>query len=447
MTTAREDLHDLPAVRSARDQLLQFRASQVAENDYTHLPLQPEVYHGTIPTDAYRRIDIGTRDLLQEKLDAYDQEDLQITEISAEFAAVTSITSDTRVSRHDFPDDVFISERAIEAYYSVDEEVARVGRLVMPMYSSGFSKRGAAYLFFLAHHTKVPNSDYKEFLFPDMNLLFSLNDIQYTHYSEEYMAIDNFIGTLEPYKDPKLEAAYYSFIATCTFRLFTKSPGNFLLAWGHILDGFGKFYGEKPNINIPSPSENAVASLSNFLTADDKMRMSLYRLLYKANESDRHKGLKNYMYDIHLSNTGLHIVSIFADLVKALNCSPALVLTALKSPMYSAQLNGLVKFIQLMSNDDEKHKRRMWRYGRLFDEDFMAELQTKRCPIFVYVLAYALQLEAPSTHKDILKIAQLKDVSADNQRKAKKVSEKLLRMVKYYLTARGEANVFKILAS
>lgn len=120
----------------------------------------------------------------------------------------------------------------------------------------------------------------------------------------------------------------------------------------------------------------------------------------------------------HISNTGMHILSIMVELVRQLNCTPGTIITAINSPENSNQIKCLINLMQLIKADNPNHKRRMWRYGQIFDETFMADLQTKRFPKLVYTLAAALQMEAPITRKDILLIEQLQDVSEDNRRLA-----------------------------
>lgn len=62
----------------------------------------------------------------------------------------------------------------------------------------------------------------------------------------------------------------------------------------------------------------------------------------------------------------------------------------------------------------------------------MSSLQTRACPKLVYILGEALRSEDPSTHRGILDIVQLSDVSDENKRKCKVETQKLLRMVREY---------------
>lgn len=85
----------------------------------------------------------------------------------------------------------------------------------------------------------------------------------------------------------------------------------------------------------------------------------------------------------------------------------------------------------------------MWRYGRLFDETFMADLQTRTCPKLVYMLASALKMEAPETHGGILGIAQLSDVSEENKKKCTAAAAELLRRINRYLNMENADIILK----
>lgn len=67
----------------------------------------------------------------------------------------------------------------------------------------------------------------------------------------------------------------------------------------------------------------------------------------------------------------------------------------------------------------------------MFDETFMADLQTRAYPKLVYVLAAALKMEAPTSHGGILEIAQLADVSAENKRKCEATAQEFLGLLRH----------------
>jgi len=110
------------------------------------------------------------------------------------------------------------------------------------------------------------------------------------------------------------EAAVYSFISASMLRLFTKSPGSYVKAWNQIRHGFKRFYGDEIDARLPVPNEEAMKTLANWFVAVSQAKGALYRLVYIGNGSNDHAGLKRFLYDNHLSYTGLHIVNIIVQL-------------------------------------------------------------------------------------------------------------------------------------
>ncbi|KAF5184379.1 hypothetical protein FRX31_026034 [Thalictrum thalictroides] len=63
------------------------------------------------------------------------------------------------------------------------------------------------------------------------------------------------------------------------------------------------------------------------------------------------------------------------------------------------------------------HKRQMWKYGRIFESEFLATLQTRACPKFMYILGCILKRVNSETAAGILDIKQLEEVSQDDRQK------------------------------
>lgn len=69
--------------------------------------------------------------------------------------------------------------------------------------------------------------------------------------------------------------------------------------------------------------------------------------------------------------------------------------------------------IQIISSGGLKYERKMWRYGRIFDDTFMSPLQIRACPSLTYALASALKMESSKPNERILGMVQLADVNYD----------------------------------
>lgn len=186
-----------------------------------------------------------------------------------------------------------------------------------------------------------------------------------------------------------------------------------LREWGHVKNRYADFYGEPFPISNVQPHKVVLEYIHRRFSFayDNLFKATLYRILYMSNESQDSGNLKKFLYDIHLAHTGMHILPIFRNLCRALNCCTATLLSLLKCKMYEKQIILLCKVLELMADKTETHKRGVWRYGRVFDEKFMSPLKTRSCPKLVMLLM--LQHVNPNLAGNILAIKQLEDVSAE----------------------------------
>lgn len=358
---------------------------------------------------------------------------IQISERFADAPDICMLTPDFRIRtvKYDFRDDEWKDESGIILERLTDIEVADLGRKVIPMMiSSGFSRRGAAAVFVLAYHLKAPGSGptRRRYVFGDP-VFEQIADKKFDDYEGEIVSEQGRKGEIVPIYDTELEATAYAYIAASMLRLFVKPPSNYVKSWSHIVNSFSKFYGQNIGVRMPFPLQSAIENLANWFSIDRRAKVTLYRLLYMTNADRLHLDLKRFLYEIHLSNTGMHIVPIVEDLCRVLKCTPGEIIALVRTSRYERQIQSLLKVFEIINNGDEQHRRGMWRYGRIFDEDFMAFLQTKTCPKLVYVLASALQLKEPAAHSGILRIAQLADVSDEYKKKCTESAHLLLKMI------------------
>ncbi|KAK9082767.1 hypothetical protein Scep_029238 [Stephania cephalantha] len=372
---------------------------------------QLRAYEGIIPSEAYKQ-DGRSDDPVQRKIDAYLRKSY-VVQVSPEFAKYESVTTDLRPVKYDFLDKELMGRAGIVLERYDNKFIAELGRSVIPMMSSGFSKMGMAALFVLAYHLKKPGRWSDDYLLPDASQLEEFADNRYEEYSDRVISVCGPIQTItatHKYNAAK-EASVYAYVAASMLRLFTKSPSNYIRAFNHIVDGYSRFYGEPADVQLPTPAEAAMRTLSDWFSFDSRAKTTLYRILYLSNGDQEGAGLKNFLYDIHLSYTGMHIVDILVRLCEVLNCSPRLVMKIINTGETARQVSCLVRLMDILEDTSKDRERRMWRYGRVFDETFMADIQTKTCPKLVYIMAAALQFEDPKTNMGILDIVQLGDVS------------------------------------
>lgn len=182
-------------------------------------------------------------------------------------------------------------------------------------------------------------------------------------------------------------------------------------AFNRIISTFEKFYGFPCPITPSTPSVDALKMFSSIL-AHQRYKATLYRILYMSGKGNAAAtGMKRFLYEIHLENTGMHIVGIFLKLCEVLNCQHDQLLKAVTYFQFEKQIKALGHLMQIIDSGDKKYERKMWRYGRLFDHAFMSPLQTRSCPMLVYTLASMLKSECSEGNENILDIVQLGGVS------------------------------------
>ncbi|BCS90309.1 coat protein [Vitis varicosavirus] len=321
------------------------------------------------------------------------------------------LTDSADIVTMDFPDHKLLGSSALILDRMEDEHVADLGRKVIPMISSGFSVRGAGGLFLLAYHL-YDEYNSQTYAIDDADPLFLTTDVPLNLLPDRLSAGGHQSEPLPATADVHDEARMYSYVAASLLRLYTKSEDNYVKAFNHILTGYHKFYGQESSPSIPMPTAGTLKSLCHMLSHNSIFKATLFRLLYLGTNK-RSEGLKRFLYEIHLSNTGMHALGIFIQLFRALNCTSALLANAAKSGIFERQFEALIVILKIAARTDGEHARKMWRFGRIFDETFMTPLQTKRCPGFVYALAVALKQVSAKSNQNILDIVQFEELSAE----------------------------------
>ncbi|KAK1310238.1 hypothetical protein QJS10_CPA08g01463 [Acorus calamus] len=106
-----------------------------------------------------------------------------------------------------------------------------------------------------------------------------------------------------------------------------------------------------------------IGTISHQFSLGDVYKTTLYRFLYMSNTGETATSLKRFLYDIHLSNTGMHILPIFCRVVQALYVSMALLLTLLDSREYKRQVDAMMTVLRYMQDKTGTHSKQMWKYG------------------------------------------------------------------------------------
>ncbi|DAZ90636.1 TPA_asm: nucleocapsid protein [Apera virus 1] len=389
----------------------------------------------TVPPETYTRAIMNPQILLPPRLspvvaEQYLNEEAIIAPMPEILSRLPKFATDTKMSSHDFPDTKMMNDPGIIITNVDDQTIIAYGRRVFGRMGMGFSRRSIAKLFVMAYHLKAPESNYTDQIFEDITF-FNDPEVDKTleDYNDEIGNQEYHIGDLPGLSNPAKEAAVYSYVSASMLRLFTKSAQNYVKAWSHITSYFEKFYNDVFPITFPIPDETSIKNLTNFLASEQRYKVTLYRLLYVSSANSNHEDLKLFLYDMHLTHTGMHVVNLSIDLIELIGCETGLYIHILKT-LDQVVAEGLLSFVKLMGEDDPLHTRKLWRFGRLFDKTFFSELQTRKCARTVCVIASGLQLEAPDTHKGVMNIAQMRDVSPDVRTICSLVARRFIRIIR-----------------
>ncbi|CAH9088935.1 unnamed protein product [Cuscuta epithymum] len=346
------------------------------------------------------------------------------------FLDFPNINANLQVDETDFPDDKYIRAEGYFIFRTDINHLCLIGRQVIPMLSSGFNTEGVIGLLLLAYNLRVPRTNGEEFVFEELDPHFSVRDVAgETVVSVQYSGAETGICCRES-GNPINDAIFYCYLAASTLRLFTRSPENYIGAWTNIIARFSGFYGFTPPVHPLAPTQLALSGLHSAFSSDNRMRMTLYKIIYSTGPSPKCEGLRRFLYENYLANTGLHAVGIFAQLCASLGVETELMLQVWSTREFSRQIGALSEFVKMMTNRENGYNRKMWRYGRIFNENFMSTLQTKSCPKFVYILASMLKTEDPAKCRNILEIVQIINLSDEVKMKCSAVGQNWLSKVK-----------------
>nr|DAZ90751.1 TPA_asm: nucleocapsid protein [Lupinus virus 1] len=340
----------------------------------------------------------------------------------------------------EFFDNKYLDRPSVLLYHTDNNSLADIGRQAIPMIVTGFSMQGAGAILFLAYNLRT------QLGMPVFHQIgaaaMSDYDMYFTELSDQLVGGGNQFGEILDTGNPDLEAKAYCFLAASLVRLFTKSENNYIHAYTHILDGFKKFYGiDFPALGV-QPSLEAIRTLTYCFGQSEIFKMTLFKLLYHSTGEET-KGLRQFLYDMHLTNTGLHFINNFCKLCNLFRCHTAVLLSALWRNEYSPALLAMMDVLDLMNSRNILHSRQMWKFGRIFSSSFMQPLQTRNCPDLNYIVASALQMEQPESNKDIFAIAQLRDIDEVKKLKLKAAAHQLINLLRSDEVDNDASDIFR----
>ncbi|CAH1443517.1 unnamed protein product [Lactuca virosa] len=97
------------------------------------------------------------------------------------------------------------------------------------------------------------------------------------------------------------------------------------------------------------------------------------------------------------------------------------------APMFKHQLKGIGD-LMVMDHMKGNYALKMWKFGRIFERNFMRILEEKNCVMFGLVLAYIL-LETGNEHLEIAH-RKVNDASIGDRREAFAIASRVIILAK-----------------
>ncbi|GJS35458.1 coat protein [Tanacetum coccineum] len=219
----------------------------------------------------------------------------------------------------------------------------------------------------------------------------------------------------------------YCYLAASYLRLFTKSADNYLKADKHLKGKFRDFYKFKFSFDEFHPDMDVIMAIKKQFELDSRFRNTLYVILSSGRAEPQGQIIKDFLYEIHLKYTGLHTYALYLRAMQNLDVNCDQLGKAMHVPMFEPQLSIVSKLLELEHSKESEYSRHMWKFGRLFDKNFMSVLQIKHCATFRLVLAYIVSETSDSNKEGPLKIAGLKDASQGDKDDARPIAARAMR--------------------
>ncbi|WOK99845.1 hypothetical protein Cni_G08557 [Canna indica] len=304
----------------------------------------------------------------------------------------------------------------INLVHSADEKVIEVGRKTFKEIHTQITTATAAGILFLAYHLQTENG---ERIFEDIP-----PELRNDEDMLEYDQIDSspmstiYTGTAPRefsfnYNDPagtRKLAISYSYLACSYLRLYRKPAEDYIKIGRHLKEKFTKFYSFDLAVLDARPSLDAVKLIKIHLERPRNMN-TFYQILWAGETTRRtHVPLKNFLYRNHVSYAGLHCIPLFLRCMELLHLSATQLAKVLYTVSNERKLDAIVSVMNDLMGETRNHERQMWRFARIFNNDFLSSLRTKYCKRITLSFAFILLAKDPSTSNDILKISELQDV-------------------------------------
>ncbi|DAZ90621.1 TPA_asm: nucleocapsid protein [Arceuthobium virus 8] len=319
-------------------------------------------------------------------------------------------------SVREWKDSKFVSDVSYNLFRMSDEEIITSGHALFTYLKITCSERALANLMNLAYNLRSPSG--ATYIFPESMEVppyTNLMNIDISDVSDKELFKSTIVEVVyEDHEDILLLANAYCYLSCSMFKMFTKPVESYENSYDKIRTTFSQFYNTQIPLSNEKPHSSALRYICELMSSNWTSRVTLYKLLYNSNSDyQAYKGMKNYLFDIHLQNNGMHIVNLVLQISDAMMLDIDEILDTISCRRYVRTFSALSELCNnFITSNDPDHQRRMWRYARMFDSDFFAELQTKVCKEIVCILAFMLQRLNHKNSGGIMKIYHIQDMSA-----------------------------------
>ncbi|DAZ90841.1 TPA_asm: nucleocapsid protein [Tanacetum virus 1] len=344
-----------------------------------------------------------------------------------------AVHSHTYNSIDDWYDDQMGNLKIISLQHLTIDEICEIGEYVFDRINGTLTKKAVAGIMLLSYNLMNDNCEYLLEAYDSrlVNITHSvpfelIDETRLCSTSSKNMIMDfNDLDASEAYTvGSKRVAIGYCYLASSYLRLFTKGAENYEKIDKHLKEKFNNFFNFDFPFNEFHPEKDAILAIKKQFELDERLKNTLYVILHAGGGDVPGKDLKDFLYRIHLNYTGLHTYALFLKAMENLQVNCAQLGNIIYMPMFHNQLIAVSKLLDMEKNMDDRHRRQIWKTGRLFSKDFMSVLQVKNCVTFGLVLAYIVVETSPGRRDGPLKIAGLKDATIETKGEAMPIAAK-----------------------
>ncbi|DAZ90686.1 TPA_asm: nucleocapsid protein [Centaurea virus 1] len=297
-------------------------------------------------------------------------------------------------------------------YLNSPDALNELGDEVFSSLKGNLTNASVCKILLLAYNLRNNNGDH---IFSDLN--YELIDGEPRNYAEmtvRNLASPNSSGSLVTKETATLEEENiaYCYLAASYLRLFTKSAENYSRIGDHIKNGFSGFFSFEFPFTNHHPDIEVIRAVKNQFDTDYRLKNTFYVLLYAGEACRAGRDLKQFLYVMHTTYTGMHCYGLFLRNLDLMRVEPADLATCFDCDAFKREITSLSSIMTNLHNTSSQRGKecQMWRFARIFDKNFAAHLQTKNSTQFTAIMATLYHRMIPPTDRqDARKIAKVKE--------------------------------------